>query len=648
MACTHPVGIDLGTTQSVAAYVTSDGSTEVLQNSEGESLTPSVVLIDEGRAVVGKRALEASVDLSGQVAECAKRDMGLSSYSKTVGNRLIPPEVIQGFILRKLRQDIILRLGDNFQAVVAVPAYFDERRRQATVNAAKMSGIEVLDIVNEPTAAALAFGQALGYLSASGAAKKKMNVLVYDLGGGTFDVTVVQLEGSSVTTLATDGDVRLGGYDWDLRLVEFAKKAFLETYPDSKPFDEAFDFNLRRSVERIKHKLSEVATETAVIEHEGRILTIEFSRRQFEELTADLLERTAFTTRQTLREASRNWSDIDRLLLVGGSTRMPMVRQMLSDLSGLSPDTTIHPDEAVARGAAVFAHTKMREKGSSPGTTGLKITDVVSHSLGIEGIDERTLRKENVSLIPRNCPLPKEVVREFVTKEEDQKNVLVRLLEGESRQPEYCSELGRATIKNLPDGLPKGTKINVAYRLDSNGRLSVNALMPDIGSAAKIELQRLNSLSNSRIDRWKKIVCCDGGYTDSENIDRMIESVLNEYDSTAVDVAVETEAPDEAVNSKKISLDPAVAAGAPLAASEGLKRSLRSHKRENSLSPMKARIQERKQERKRRSISLVIRVVGHVLFSLVGIVVGLFVLCWLRPEFREKLPIWLKDLFTGL
>ncbi len=643
MASTHAVGIDLGTTQSVVAYITSDGSTEVLQNLEGESLTPSVVLIDEGLVVVGKRALEASVDLSGQVAECAKRDMGLSSYSRKIGNRLFPPEVIQGFILRNLRQDIILRLGHDFQAVIAVPAYFDEQRRQATIDAAKMSGIEVLDIVNEPTAAALAFGQALGYLSASGTAKKKINVLVYDLGGGTFDVTVVQLDASSVTTLATDGDVRLGGYDWDLRLVEFAKKAFLERYPDSKPFDEAFDFNLRRSVERIKHKLSEGATETAAIEYEGRILTLEFSRRQFEELTADLLERTAFTTRQTLREASLNWSDIDRLLLVGGSTRMPMVRQMLSDLSGLSLDTTIHPDEAVARGTAVFAYTKMQEKGSLPGTTGLEITDVVSHSLGIEGIDQRTLRKENVSLIPRNCPLPKEVVREFVTKEEGQKNVLVRLLEGESRQPEYCSELGRAKIKNLPRGLPKGTKINVVYRLDSNGRLSVNALIPDVGSAAKIELQRLNSLSNSRLDSWKKIVCRDGGYVDFEDIDHVIASALNDFDSTADDAAVETEAPDETVNSKKISLEPVVAAGAPLAASEGLKRSLRHHRREYSPSPLKARIQKEK----RRSVSLVIRVVGHVLFSLVGIVVGLFVVVWLRPELREKLPTWLKDLFAG-
>lgn len=641
MASTHPIGIDLGTTQSAVACVTPDGSTAVMQNSEGEILTPSVVLIDEERTVVGTRAIAASADRSGQVAECAKRDMGRTFYSKSVGNRRLPPEVIQGFILRKLREDILLRLGEDYAAVVAVPAYFDEQRRQATVDAAKMSDINLLDIVNEPTAAALAFGQALGYLSPSGSALRKTTVLVYDLGGGTFDVTIVQLDGSSVTTLATDGDVRLGGYDWDLRLVEHAQREFLDRYPNSEPFDDEFIFNLRRTVERVKHRLSETATQPAVIEYRGQKLTVEFSRRLFEEITADLLERTAFTTRQTLRAAGCNWSDIDRVILVGGSTRMPMVRQMVFDLSGLSPDTTVHPDEAVARGAAVFAYTKMQEQGASPDSPRLKITDVASHSLGIEGIDERTLRKENVVLIPRNCPLPHEVQREFVTKEDDQKNVLVRLLEGESCLPEQCSELGRARIDKLPRGLPKGTRVNVAYRLDSNGRLSVQAHMPGVGTAAEIELQRLNSLSNSKINSWKQIVCRDGGCSAFDGIDGLIDSALNDFDTPAVSEIEDPAKPCQPAPTRDRSLEPAIAAGAPLAASEGLKQSLKGLRNSKCATPA----EPLSYPADRRQRSSFVNIAGHVVFSLLGIVLGLAAVCWLRPEFREQLPAWLRGVF---
>ncbi|HCK42255.1 MAG TPA: hypothetical protein DHW22_11555 [Planctomycetaceae bacterium] len=640
MARMHPVGIDLGTTQSVIAYVNAEGNTEILLNSEEETLTPSVVLIDKGKAVVGKRALEASINLSGQVAECAKRDMGLSSYSRTVGNRLLPPEVIQGFILRQLRNDILLRLNDNFQVVIAVPAYFDEKRRQATIDAAKMSGLEVLDIVNEPTAAALAFGQTLGYLNACGAAKQKTNALVYDLGGGTFDVTVVQLDGLRVTTLATDGDVRLGGYDWDLRLSEHAKQRFIEKHPNCKQFDSDFEFHLRRLAEQAKHELSESAITRIVMNHDGGSLDVELSRQQFKEISADLLERTAFTTQQTLREAGLNWSNIDRILLVGGSTRMPMVREMLSNLSGLSPETTIHPDEAVARGAAIFAVSKLREKGLAADAPNLRITDVASHSLGIEGIDERTLRKENISLIARNSSLPKEVVREFVTKEDDQNNVLVRLLEGESSQPEHCSELGRARIKNLPRGLQKGTKVKVVYRLDSNGRLSVNANIPGVGSAAQIDLQRVKSITNSRLDSWKKIVCRDGGLVNYDDIDRLIESTLNDYEPAATDSPYLEKPGLQNIKSKEATLEPAIQSGAPKAASDGLKRTVRDHKRANAVGPM----QTLDLINRRRQLKKMFFILGHVIFSLVGIIAGILMLCWFRPELQENLPNWLQEI----
>ena len=636
LTTTHAVGIDLGTTQSVLATVTSEGDTRVLQNSEGDSLTPSIVLFHDGKAVVGKLARAAASKFPDCVAECAKRDMGQVSYSRKVGDRHFPPEVLQGFVLRKLRHDLLANVGEDYQAIVTVPAYFDEVRRQRTVDAAVMSDIKVLDIVNEPTAAALAFGQELGYLGTQGEVQSKTTVLVYDLGGGTFDATIVQLEGLKITTLATDGDARLGGYDWDMRLVEYAKKIISERYPNIAPLDTAFEFTLRHSVERVKHALSESAEAIVSITLEQQTIEITFSRRHFEEMTADLLERTAFTTRQTLQAANLIWSDIDRILLVGGSTRMPMVRQKLSEMSGLIPDESIHPDEAVARGAALFAYTKLKKSGVDLISSGLKITDVVSHSLGIEGIDQSTLRKENVSLIKRNCALPFEVQREFVTKQDDQRNVLVKLLEGESRVPEHCRELGRARIRNLPRGLPKGTKVNVVYRLDSSGRLSVNAHMPGIGSEATIELQRDKSISKRGIEDWKNLICRDGGHLQFDDIDQIIESALNDFEYSEEAPGQKETQPD----SKKkvpINLEPAIPEGAPLAAAESLQRTIANHQdAESSFSS------EREFLRQRERTRITIRIIGHIVFSLLGIAGGIVALAFLRPSFREMLPEWLQ------
>jgi len=323
------VGIDLGTTNSVVAYLTAEGETKILLNAEGETLTPSVVLFGDDQVIVGKAAREADAVSLDRIAECAKRDMGLPYYHRAIGDHLLPPEAIQGYILRKLNRDIGLKLTDDCDVVITVPAYFDEARRHATIDAGRISGLNVIDIVNEPTAAALSFGQSLGYLKPSGEARRRLRVLVYDLGGGTFDVTVIQLQGSEIKTLATDGDVRLGGYDWDMRLVEYAKQTLQNKFPDLPPFNDQADFNLRRQMEQVKHDLTSQPIADIRVSHAGKTADIAITREQFEESTADLLERTAFTTRQTIRAAGITWADIDRVLLVGGSTRMPMVRKML-------------------------------------------------------------------------------------------------------------------------------------------------------------------------------------------------------------------------------------------------------------------------------------------------------------------------------
>ena len=621
------------------ACVNSEGDTRIIENSEGERLTPSVVLFHEGKATVGKLARAAASQFPDSIAECAKRDMGYSTYSRTVGEREFPPEVLQGFVLRKLRHELVANLGEDYQAVITVPAYFDEVRRQRTVDAAKIADIHVLDIVNEPTAAALAFGQELGYLDTRGEAKGKTTVLVYDLGGGTFDVTVVRLEGREITTLATDGDARLGGYDWDLRLVDYVKQIILERHPEASPFHKSFEFKLRHTAELVKHALSEKVEATASINYDEIQTEIKFTRRQFEDLTADLLERTAFTTRQALSAAKLTWSGIDRILLVGGSTRMPMVRQLLSEMSGRTPDHTIHPDEAVARGAAIFAYIRMKKSGANLNSSELRITDVASHSLGIEGIDQTTLRKENVSLIIRNSALPFEVQREFVTKEDDQRNVLVKLLEGESRVPEHCRELGRARIRNLPAGLPKGSRVKVVYRLDSSGRLSVKAHMPGVGSAAEMELQRENAIADTGLEDWKSLICRDGGYLNFEDVDQIIEAALNEPEESGEETHSETATPKPQVR-EPLLLKPAIPKGAPQAAADGLQRSI-----DKRQAPRSSEAAQREQIRKYEKRRLAIRVAGHLFFSLLGVLGAVVILAMIRPEFREMLPEWFQRFF---
>jgi molecular chaperone DnaK len=227
------------------------------------------------------------------------------------------------------------------------------------------------------------------------------------------------------------------------------------------------------------------------------------ARTQFEEMTADLLERTAYTTRQLLAAAKLQWKDITRLLLVGGSTRMPMVANMLRQMSGIEPDHTVNPDEAVARGAALYAaYLLAREAGGTP--TGLKITNVNSHSLGVEGIAPETLRKTNVVLIPRNSPLPAKVMERFATKSENQRSIAIQVLEGESSLPSECTAIGRMVIHDLPEGLPKNWPVEVVFEYGANGRLKVDATVPGTQKAATLDLERAVGMSNEKIARWQE------------------------------------------------------------------------------------------------------------------------------------------------
>lgn len=498
------VGIDLGTTNSVLAYLDAHGRPQSIANLEGDKLTPSVVLFEHDTVVIGKEALKAIGTNARDVALCMKRDLGRRFYDKELGGRHYPPEALEGWVLAKLQQDARRVLGDFRQVVVTVPAYFDEVRRKATQDAGYIAGLEVMDIINEPTAAAIAYGYEQGFLRESISKVRPLRILVYDLGGGTFDVTVMEIVGHEFITLATDGDVLLGGQDWDRRLVNHVADQFQQQFgldPRETPNDAG---RLWRDCEDGKRTLSARQKIAIPCDYRGHSLRVEITRDEFEDLTRDLLERTAFTTRQTLQAAGLEWSEIDRVLLVGGSTRMPAVIHMLRELTGRDPDTSIAADEAVAFGAALHAGQLLaRSQGKVPP---FQIRNVNSHSLGVVATEATTRRQRNAIVIPRNTPLPVSAKRVFKTQKANQQSVLVQIVEGESVSAEDCVQLGKCTVRDLPPDLPAQTPIEVRFRYHENGRLNVFVNVIGTDRWVQRELMRENTLSNEQLDTWRRFV----------------------------------------------------------------------------------------------------------------------------------------------
>jgi molecular chaperone DnaK len=499
------IGIDLGTTFSCVAMLDDLGRPQTLINAEGDKITPSAVFFEGDNLVVGKEAIKATATDAIDVALCAKRDLGSRFFHAPLGGRQYPPEALQAIILNKLRLDAKKVVGDFSKVVITVPAYFDEIRRKATQDAGYIAGFEVLDIINEPTAAAIAFGFQQGFLKENSQGGGGKKILVYDLGGGTFDVTVMELGDHDFVALATDGDVMLGGRDWDQRLVDFVAEEFIRRFGRDPREDPNTHGRLWRECEDAKRTLS-ARTKTAIAcDLGGNAVRVEVTRPQFEDLTRDLLDRTAFTTRQTLQAAGLTWADIDRVLLVGGSSRMPAVQTLLKNLSGKEPDCSVSPDEAIAHGAALHAGLILSRYAGKP--PAFRVKNVNSHSLGVVATDAATRRQRNAVIIPRNTPLPVAARRVFKTQKDNQRSILVQIVEGESSSPEDCVQLGKCTVRDLPPNLPAQTPIEVRFKYEDNGRLTVRVQVEGANTQLTNELSRENSLTQEQMDMWRKFVC---------------------------------------------------------------------------------------------------------------------------------------------
>ena len=497
---TPAVGIDLGTTFSVVAHLDGQGRPWTIPSREGDLTTPSVVLFDDGRVVVGSEAAKAVEFEPGLVASFAKRDMGSRHFHRTIGGEDLPPEVIQALILKKLKEDAVLKLGEFTKAVVTVPAYFNEPRRRRTQDAGRMAGLEVLDIINEPTAAAIAYGVQQQFLDEQGCSSRRETILIYDLGGGTFDVTLLQIDGQAYTAIATGGDVFLGGIDWDRRIVDLVAERFLAEH-GVDPRDDAIALqSLLREAEDCKRSLSARDDVRLRFAHEGQRIQLDLSITQFEESTGDLLDRTLLTTRKVMREGNMSWGDVDRLLLVGGSSRMPAVQRMLEAESGMSVDRCLSPDESISHGAAIYAGLLL---GSDAAVLqDMSVKNVNSHHLGVLGVERATGRKRRQLMISRNTVLPAKSVHQFKTLTDDQASVEVNVIEGGDDSGNDATQIGRCVVSGLPPGLPAETPVEVTFQYESNGRLAVAAWVPSADRRAQLDIMRAVGLAADEIEHW--------------------------------------------------------------------------------------------------------------------------------------------------
>jgi molecular chaperone DnaK len=505
-----PVGIDLGTTFSVIAHLDSGGRPWTIPNAEGDLITPSAVFFDGNNVIVGKEAIKAAIAAPEDVAQFVKREMGCTFYGKPIHGEHIPPEVIQSFILDKLRRDAFLKLGDFRKVVITVPAFFNEPRRKATQDAGALAGLEVIDIINEPTAAAIAYGVQQGFLSPKGEAKEHEKILVYDLGGGTFDVTLMEIDGNHYNAVATAGDVYLGGIDWDRRIADYVAHEFVKKNRGVNPVEHPAGLQrLLREADDAKRTLSAREQTTITFEHAGFVVQVPLSRSQFEEMTADLLDRTRFTVVNLMQESGLKWDDITRLLLVGGLTRMPKVPRMLEELSGKIPDRSLSADESVAHGAAIYAGLIMATKaGDRPE---FAVRNVNSHNLGVLGIEKATGLPRNHVMIPRNTPLPATNTSRFSTHRPNQTAVAVNVIEGGDASGNDSTPIGRCIVRGLPPGLPARTPIDVTFSYGQDGRLTVKARLPGLNKGAKTEIHRSSGMTAEIMKNWNQRIQNENG-----------------------------------------------------------------------------------------------------------------------------------------
>ena len=486
------IGIDLGTTNSCVA-VMEGGKPTVIANTEGARTTPSVVAFTKtGERLVGEPAKRQAVTNAEKTISSIKRDMG-TDHGRTIDDKKYSPQQISAMILQKLKADAESYLGEKVtEAVITVPAYFNDAQRQATKDAGKIAGLEVKRIINEPTAAALAYGLDN---------EKEQKIMVYDLGGGTFDVSIIEIGDGVIEVLATSGDNRLGGDDFDQKITDYMLQDFKAKEGIDLSTDKMALQRLKEAAEKAKKELSSATTTninlpfiTATAEG-PKHFDMNLTRAKFDELTHDLVERTTIPVQNALKDAGLNASELSKVLLVGGSTRIPAVQDKVKQLTGHEPSKTLNPDECVAIGASIQGGKLAGDAGAGE----ILLLDVTPLSLSIE-----TMGGVATRLIERNTTIPTKKIQIFSTAADNQTAVDINVVQGERQFAKDNKSLGQFRLDGIPPAMRGVPQIEVTFDIDANGIVNVSAKDLGTGKEQHITITAGSSMSDEEIDKAVK------------------------------------------------------------------------------------------------------------------------------------------------
>jgi len=540
------IGIDLGTTNSVVGYV-ENGEAFVIPNSRGERITPSVVAFTKEKEIlVGKVAKNQAITNSERTISSVKREMG-SDFRVDIDDKKYSPEEVSAIILRRLKKDAEEYLGEELkQAVITVPAYFNDSQREATIKAGKIAGLDVLRIINEPTAAALAFGLHR---------EDDCKIAVFDLGGGTYDVSILEIGGGVFQVLATSGDNYLGGDDFDKAIVDYLVKTFheeegVDLSQDAMSLQRVRDEAVRAKIELSEAMLTRINIPFITADANGpKHLDEELTRSKFEELIEPYLKRLEEPALRAMKDADVAPEEIDKVILVGGSTRIPVVQECFQQIINKEFFKGINPDECVAMGAAIQA-SNITEK------TGLVLVDVTPLTLGIE-IEGGVF----APIIPRNTPIPCSKTRMFTTIGDNQTTVEVKIFQGERKKAEHNKLLGNFTLTGIRLARKGEPKIEVKFEIDVDGVVHVSAQDLDTNQKQEIRITGSSSLSDQEVDRLVKEA---QEYEETDEYFIKLANAKNEADKLIIqakrtlEVGVSVDADDDIADTMMMELEDAI------------------------------------------------------------------------------------------